>query len=279
MNVLLLTQFFSTTRGGGEYLFSLIAENLARNGHKVWIITNKIIGEKYTSNENITIIFVKPDLEYKGGLPPGFLDNITYSINTIRRGLKTIKNEKIDIVHSNNFAPALAGAMLSSLTSKPHITTIHDIFSLCGKNYWNMWGKQSGISKLNVWLAPFFEKLMIKLKGNCIHTVSEATREDLVKYGARKPIYVIHNSIETNVIINTTTKPLQFVYVGRLVFYKNIEVVIRAINIVKKMQPKIKLVIIGSGPHRSSLEELVKKLDIQSNIDFRGYVSSEEKQG
>jgi glycosyltransferase involved in cell wall biosynthesis len=277
MNVLLLTQFFSTTRGGGEYIFSLVAKNLAKDNNNVFVITNKIEGENYQEYKNIKVTFVPPMLQYKGGLPPGFSDNLRYSINAIRQGLKIIKNEKIDIIHSNNFAPALAGSILSSLTSKPHITTVHDIFSLCGKNYWKEWGKQSDVSRLNVWLAPFFEKLMIKLRYNCIHTVSEATREDLLKFGAKKPIHVIHNAIESTLSIDTKQSPLQFVYVGRLVFYKNLEVAIRAVSIVKKTVPEIKLVIIGSGPHRNSLEELVKKLDIQSNIEFKGYVTAEEK--
>ncbi|HJT10409.1 MAG TPA: glycosyltransferase family 4 protein [Candidatus Nitrosotalea sp.] len=276
MNVLLLSQFFSTTRGGGEYIFSLVAKNLAED-NKVYVITNKIAGENYQEHKNIKVIFVPPVLQYKGGLPPGFSDNIRYSINAIRQGLKIIKNEKIDIIHSNNFAPALAGSILSSLTSKPHITTVHDVFSLCGKNYWKEWGRQSDVSRLNVWLAPFFERFMIKLRYNCIHTVSEATKEDLLKFGAKKPIHVIHNAIEPTQVSNMTPNPLQFVYVGRLVFYKNLEIAIRAMDIARKAEPKIKLVLVGSGPHRKTLEEMVKKLGLEKNIEFRGYVTAEEK--
>lgn len=277
MKILLLSQFFSTTRGGGEYVFSLIAKKLAENDSKVYVITNKITKEDYKEHKNIKVIFIPPTLEYKGGLPPGFLDNLRYSINAIRQGLKIIKNEKIDIIHSNNFAPALAGAILSSLTLKPHITTVHDVFSLCGREYWKRWGAQSDVSRLNVWLAPFFEKLMIKLKCDCIHTVSEATREDLIKFGAKKPIHVIHNAIETNTTNSTSPNPLQFVYVGRLVFYKNLEVVIKAIEITKKTELGIKLVIIGSGPHENFLKDLVRKLSLEQNIEFKGYVSSQEK--
>ena len=277
MNILLLSQFFSTTRGGGEYVFSLIAKNLAKNGNKVFVITNKIKDENYKDVDNLKIIFVPPTLQYKGGLPPGFLDNIRYTTNAIRKGLEIIKQEKIDIIHSNNFAPTLAGSILSSLTSKPHITTVHDIFSLCGKNYWKQWGAQSDVSRINVWLAPFFEKLMIKLRHDCIHTVSEATRDDLLKFGAIKPIHVIHNAIESSTTHNKTVNPLQFIYIGRLVFYKNIEVVIKAIEIARKTEPNIKLVIVGSGPHKKSLEDLVKNLNLQQNIEFKGYVSSEEK--
>ena len=277
MKVLLLSQFFSTTRGGGEYVFSIISRKLAENGHDVFVITNKISGEDYREQKNIHVRFVQPTLEYRGGLPPGFSDNIRYSINAIRAGLNLIRKEKIDIIHSNNFAPALAGSVLSTLTSRPHITTVHDIFSLCGKNYWKEWGSQSDISRMNVFLAPFFEKLMIRLRYDCIHTVSEATRDDLLKFGAKKPIHVIHNAVETPEIPNTNPNPLQFVYVGRLVFYKNLEVVIRAIEMASKTEPGIRLVVIGSGPHRKTLEKLVQQTGLGSNIEFRGYVTPEDK--
>ncbi|MGI0008922.1 MAG: glycosyltransferase, partial [Nitrosopumilaceae archaeon] len=156
--------------------------------------------------------------------------------------------------------------------------TIHDVFSLCGRNYWKQWGSQSDVPKINVLLAPFFEKLLIKLKHNYIHTVSEATKDDLVKFGAKKPIFVIHNSIDAGLANHhEETNPLQFVYVGRLVFYKNLEVVIKAISIAKKTEPKIKLILVGSGPHTKPLEELTNSLGLESNIEFKGYVGADEK--
>ncbi len=145
MNVLLLSQFFSNTRGGGEYVFNLIAKKLAENNHKVWVITNKIKGEKYVEIPNLKLIFVPPTLEYKGGLPPRFSDNISYTMNAIIKGLKIIKKEKIDVIHSNNFSPALTGSILSSLTARPHITTIHDVFSLESDEFWKKWAKQNTV--------------------------------------------------------------------------------------------------------------------------------------
>ncbi|MGI0027952.1 MAG: glycosyltransferase family 4 protein [Nitrosopumilaceae archaeon] len=277
MNILLLSQFFSTVKGGGEYVFNMIAKRLAENDHNVWIITNKIIDETYDIHKNIHLVFVPPTLEYKGGLPPGFLDNIGYAVNATIAGLKIIKKEKIDIIHSNNFSPALAGSMLSYLTSRPHITSIHDVFSLCGKNYWKLWGRQSKVSKLNVFLAPFFEKMMIRLNHDAIHTVSQATCDDLIQFGAKKPIYVIPNTVEIKKIENPDVVPFQFIYIGRLVFYKNLEVVIRAIEIVKKTYPKITLVIVGGGPYKEPLEKIVNQLKLQENIRFAGFVSADEK--
>ena len=276
MNVLLLTQFFSTTRGGGEYVFSMIAQLLAEKGNNVWVITNKIKGEEYTSHKNIKTVFVPPLLVYKGGLPPGFKDNITYSLCAVKTGLSLIKKEKIDIIHSNNFAPALAGSALSMLTSKPHITTIHDLFSTY-EGFWRQWKKQADVSKLNAFLVPFFEKMIIRLKSAAIHTVSEASKDDLIKFGTKKPIYVIHNAIDINEVQELKPIPFQFIYIGRLVFYKNLEVVIKSIKILKKSYPKITLIVVGGGPHKKILEKLVSDLELQDNINFLGHVSDLEK--
>ncbi len=278
MNVLLLSQFFSLTKGGGEYVFSLIAKSLAEEGHNVWVITNKIKNEEYQTHKNIKIIFVPPVLEYSGGLPTGFYQNLRYVNAAISKGRSIIKNEKIDVMHSNNFAPALAGSILSVLTRRPHITTIHDVFSLCGKQYWKLWGKQNDVSKISVFLAPFFEKLILKLTHKAIHTVSDTTKRDLIEFGAKKPIYVIPNCIEIKDVKYTKAIPFQFVYIGRLVFYKNIEVAIEAISIAKKKFPEINLVIAGDGPHRKNLERLVNDLCVQQNVKFAGYVSDQEKE-
>lgn len=277
MNILVLSQLFSSIRGGGEYVFRLNAKMLAQNNHKVWVITNKIKNEEYPKLENMKIIFVPPEIEYKGGLPPSAVDNLRYSINAVFAALKIIKKEKIGLIHSNNFAPALAGSILSSLTGKPHIITIHDVLSLCGRNYWKIWGAQQNIAKINLAIAAFMDRIIPKLRHVCIHTVSETTKEDLVKFGEKKPIHVIHNSIELVVEKKIEPSPFRFVYVGRLLFSKNLEVVIRAIGIAKKKEPKIQLVIVGDGPHRKTLEKIVRGLGLESNIEFKGHLSDDEK--
>lgn len=277
MNILLLSQFFSTTKGGGEYLFKIMAKNLAQRNHKIHIITLEIENEDYNVDENIKVHLISPKLKYEGGLPPGLLDNIRYTINAVKLGKKLIKKEKIDIIHSNNFAPALAGSILSFLTSKPHITAIWDIFTLCGKDFWKKWVQQRGVTKIQTFLGPRFEKLILKIPSKAIHTISEATNDDLKKFGAKKPIFVISPAIEKIECGNTQVNFSQFVYVGRLVFYKNVEVLIRAVKLIKKTVPNIKLIIIGGGPQRKLLEDLTKELNVESSVDFRGYVNSEEK--
>jgi len=277
LKVLLLSQFFSTTRGGGEYLFSILAKKLSENDHMVWVVTNKIIDETYENKTNLTLVFIPPTLKYEGGLPPTFLENLKYIVNGIKMGLRIIKNEKIDIIHSNNFSPALVGSILSVITSKPHVTSIWDVFTLCGKDYWKKWTKQKGVSKIHGIIGPRFEKLVTKVPSKFIHTISDATKDDLIRFGTKKPIHVVSPAIEESIKENVVLNPFQFIYVGRLVFYKNIEVLIRAIHIAQKTEPRIKLLVVGDGPHKEELINITKKLEIESNIEFRGYVTAKEK--
>ena len=277
MRILLVSQFLSTTKGGGEYLFSEIANLLAKRGHQVWIITHRIEGEDYSGfHENVKIIFVS-SIEYAGGLPPTFKQNMEFILKSMLIGLRLIRKEKIQVIHSNNFSPAFSSSILSSITSIPHITAIWDIFTLCGSHYWQEWARQENVSKIHAFLGPRFEKLIIKMKYKSIHTISKASEDDLKKIGVTKPVNVILPAIETTTPMNAQVNKNQFVYVGRLVFYKNIEIIIKAIPIIRKSFPDVKFVIIGGGPHKSYLEKLSRDLQVEENVSFRGYVSNDEK--
>lgn len=277
MRILLLTQFLSSTKGGGEYLFSLAANELAKKGHKVWIITHRVENEDYSHfHINVKIEFVS-SIKYEGGLPPSFRKNIGFILQSVTKGLHIIKKEKIDLIHSNNFSPAFSSSILSSLTGCPHITAMWDIFSLCGNDYWSKWANQKGVSKLHAFLGPRFEKMIIKMRHVAIHTISKASKEDLIKFGELKPIHIIPPTVKKIEPQESIPNNLQFVYVGRLVFYKNLETIIHAVSIVKKSYEKIKLKIVGGGPHMETLTNLTNQLSLQENVEFCGYVSEDKK--
>jgi glycosyltransferase involved in cell wall biosynthesis len=252
-------------------------KKLAENNHRVWIITNKIEEENYPDHKNIHMIFVPPILKYQGGLPSSIKDNIRYLINALKIGKKIIKENDIDLIHSNNFTPALTGGFLSLLTSKKHITSVWDVFTLCGCDYWKKWVSQTKISKINKFIGPIFEKLVLKTRCDAFHTISDASKEDLIKFGAKKPIYNIPPTIEEIQESHMIQNNNQFIYVGRLVFYKNVEILVKAINIVKNQENKIKLVIVGGGPQLEMIQEMVRNMNLEENITIKGYVTSEEK--
>lgn len=273
MNILLLTHYFTSGRGGAWYVIAIMAKLLAEKGHKVWVITNKLEGFESPKHDNINTFFVAEHKIQKTSF--SLIDLLRYSFAVIKIGKKIIKNENIDVIHSDPL-PGLAGSFLSWMTSVPQILVIHDVFSI-QKGLWKESLKQKEISKSNAIIRPFFEKTIVRIKHSAIHTVSEAVKEDLQTMGTKRPIYVIPNAIPINQVTKLESKPFQLVSISRLTFYKNVQVVIKSLQIVKKLFSKVSLIIIGSGPYRKNLEHLVKELDLQENVIFKGHVSEQEK--
>jgi glycosyltransferase involved in cell wall biosynthesis len=133
-------------------------------------------------------------------------------------------------------------------------------------------------------LSAIVEKIVLKLNPVVFHTVSEMSKEDLVNFGVRADkIAVIPNGIEsssyqqysTRAGSDTTSIKHSAVFVGRLVFYKNLQTVIRAFRKVIAVIPNAKLIIMGDGP---SKEELLKEASpIKENVIFTQRVSHPQK--
>ena len=64
------------------------------------------------------------------------------------------------------------------------------------------------------------------------------------------------------------------IYTGRLAPEKHIDVIIRAVAIVKKIIPDITLAITGLGNAEKSLRSLAQKLGIAGNVKFLGFVEN-----
>lgn len=60
-------------------------------------------------------------------------------------------------------------------------------------------------------------------------------------------------------------------YVGRLVPLKNLETLLRAVQLLQNESQNIKLMIIGDGPERENLEDLAQNLEISVRVEFLGF--------
>ena len=69
-----------------------------------------------------------------------------------------------------------------------------------------------------------------------------------------------------------TTGPLKLLFVGRLLFWKGIDLALHALA---QSGTSATLTLIGNGPFKKSAQALAKKLGIESQVEFRGQQSRE----
>ena len=154
------------------------------------------------------------------------------------------------------------------------------MFSNSSADSWKMWTEQNKASRITSYLGPIFEKLTIKVPSDIIHTVSQATKDDILKVKRNSKVVVIPLGIDLS-LYNSKIHQTEFqkfvLFIGRLVYYKNLNVIISYFGDVVKKLPVAKLVIVGDGPMRQQWQILTHEKGLDSNIEFMGYVSQQRK--
>jgi glycosyltransferase involved in cell wall biosynthesis len=101
-------------------------------------------------------------------------------------------------------------------------------------------------------------------------------------YGLKKEkIFITLNSPETNLIsiakdtLNPNDNflpdnPFRLIHVGRLVKWKKVHLLIKALDNVVKDFPNTELLIVGDGPEKTSLEKLALELGLNNRVIFLG---------
>ena len=160
------------------------------------------------------------------------------------------------------------------------------IFCLLGKSklvidWWEVWGQDHWINYFG--LKGIFglclEKLLSRITPHII-AITQKGKKQLQSLGAKEDdIIFIPNGIDFEKILRATTKSKEFdlVYMGRLQSHKNIADILQAVALLKGKGCSVKLQIIGGGPEKNNLEELVSTLKIDDEVFFHGEIESDEE--
>lgn len=118
--------------------------------------------------------------------------------------------------------------------------------------------------------------------GTRVHSVSESTARELVHMGIRRErIRVIPNGVDHDYLHpdpgTGRFRDPTFVYVGRLVRYKELEVLLGAVGRLGKRGVAVRLLLAGKGEDRPRLEAEARELGLGDRVEFLGWVSEERK--
>lgn len=280
MKILYLTQLYPPlVYGGGEYIFAKWAEELASRGHDVSVITQKISGtESFEVLKGVKVHRIGPVIQYTGALYNiGLLQNLGFMINAVAMASRLAG--RFDVIHSNTYTPTVAAEVASRLRGLPHLMTIHDVYNQTDKDFWGKWTTQQDIGMMAKYAGALIEKIVLKLPCSMIHTVSETSKRDLIAAGiSSEKIALVPNGIDpAQYQSNSPKKSFQIAYIGRLVFYKNVDTVIRAFASVCNQMPEARFLIAGTGPHEAHLKQITSQLNLGDKVIFLGKITERQK--
>jgi glycosyltransferase involved in cell wall biosynthesis len=184
----------------------------------------------------------------------------------------------VDVFHSTNYMIPLL--RLPGTRRVPVVVTVHDVIPLLFRDH----APRSKKSRM----FPLYRRLMIEIgrRADRIITVSRASMQDLVRE-MRVPnpagVRVIHNGV-SDLFLRTEPhgdRPVRrnptVLYVGRMDPYKNLQMLIRAVDVLRR-EHRIPADLVVVGPPDPRYPEpltLARNLGLAGCVRWTGYLSSD----
>lgn len=256
-----------------------LAQILKRNGQEVCVVTTNPFSKKTTYEDGILRIY---GIEMKKLY--GYRMATIYS----SRAMRIIRKFKPDVIHIQTDAGiSIFGKISARLLHLPTVYTYHTMYEdytyyvTKGKGYFDRVAKK---------IVKSYSRVIADAATEFI-SPSQKTKNILRGYGVDGYINVIPTGIDFNKYHPTQTlrediaefkrkNQLENCFIllslGRIAQEKSIDVLIKGYaNFLKTAKQKSKLLIVGGGPAKQGLENLVQELNISENVIFFGPVPAE----
>jgi glycosyltransferase involved in cell wall biosynthesis len=262
MKIGIFTDTYTPDSNGVVTVVRLMERELMKAGHEVLVFTAAHPDVRETRPEVFRFRSVRFVL----------YDGMRVAIPYNRRAHRVLKD--LDIVHSQDpFSVGLVGFWASLRYGIPHVHTYHTHYVEYRKYLPYPF-------RPSQWMA---ERIIGILCSRCDALVAPSSHieRELRRYGVTAPIHVLPFGVEQDAFARPPAWDVRqtlglpqnseiLLFVGRLGWEKNIEFVIRAFGTISSHRPDTWLVIIGDGPHRSTLEAYVRDRGLSDRVVFVG---------
>lgn len=250
---------FPYSRGGKETRLSEISRRLANESGEIHIYTMQWWeGPQTLKHDGVFYHALCGLYPLYSGERRSIRQAIVFGLSVLK--LLFVKFDVIDVDHMPLF-PLASARLVTWARGKKLYATWHEVW---GREYWLTYMK--GFPGV---FGYMMEYLTFLLPDTIISNSAHTTRR-LIEAGVRCPIKTVPLGVDIESISEAERADIEsdIVYVGRLLSHKSVNLLVRALRIVKNSVPDIKLLIIGDGPEKTKIEELIANLGLQEHASI-----------
>jgi len=249
----------SQTGGVQEHIYNL-SKILDRFGHKVDIYGPEKNIFQYQNYYSISKSIKVP-------VPNGNWSNITIEKDNNGQLINKINQKNYDIIHIHEPYIPFVGWGIMKKTQSKKVATFH-----------SAWEKHSIISFINPFITLFQDTFSTNFSGAIfVSKIVKKRWQELCGKEVKQKI--IHNGVDKMFypIKKQITNNLKILFLGRLVEKKGPKYLLKAFYKIIKKFLKLKLIIVGKGEYKKSLENYVKDRNLESNVAFEGEIIGQKR--
>ena len=252
--------------GGSVIVGTEIANNLAKLGHKITVITPdlELNGDKYSPDlhSNIKIVYVQTPSR----------SNLKVAArrckaNLEKEGIKLGKIEKFDFIltifHPFHLVPNAAIACAKKLQI-PVLVKIDDA----------IYDKSSGIKSLQRRIEKMISTRALK-NATKILVVNKNTKKVMHTFYdvPFEKIEIIPNGVDLKFFKSIKKLPKKIIFSGVMYHHRGLDVLLESLPHIIQKFSDVNVVLLGDGPEMKKLQNIVKEKRLENNVEFRGWVN------
>ncbi len=214
-----------------------------------------------------------PELAAAANIPsfqlPGYeLYKSSRTLHRFARGLaEVLEQERIDLVHTHLFGPAVGAALSRYYRPIPHVATLHDIYIIEERR------ARARLLQLAAWTGSNLVMISENMRWYYSKLVYLPNhRRHLIQNGIDISCYHSTSSVlreELRATLGIKQQEVVFTCVARLTELKRHDLILRALARLKSTGNH-KLLFVGVGPEEDSLRKLAYYYEVQDRVLFLG---------
>lgn len=269
MRILIISHEYPPIGGGGANACFFLAREFAKQRNQVTIVTAKFeeLPSYEVTDEGVKIYRV--DCKRKNKEKSSFPEMLSYLVSAWKKTEELLKTEQFD--------KCLVFFGIPSGPLALHIKRKYKIPYVVRFGGGDIPGAQKRYKYLYIVLAPIIRSIW-KSADNLIAN-SEGLRERALNFESRYDISIIENGVDNSFFTPSNDKKesnvINILFVSRLIEGKGLQYLIPNLNDMgQKVKTQtghgIKLIIVGDGPYKETLEELVQETKTGEIVSFEG---------
>jgi glycosyltransferase involved in cell wall biosynthesis len=269
LRICLASTLYRPAIGGEERHTELLADALARAGHRVCVATRRLPNTaRRETNGTVQIERTVRPVSFGPFFGPTYAATLGWFLLRHRRAYDILQATYL-------YWDAVVAALLKPVLRSQLVVRVvmggagGDVERFCGMRLWP--------------LTPRFDRrtlrrlvALVLRRGDAFITLNGETRAELVGLGVPpEKCHVVPNGIEVERFARITAPanregPQRLLCVARLTDQKGHDVLLRALPAVSAAAGPISLTLLGDGPERDSLQSLATALGVSGIVRFAG---------
>ena len=188
---------------------------------------------------------------------------------------RLFEEEHFDVIHVHDLPLAKVGYEMKCKYGARFVLDLHEnwpVLLQLSKHTNTFLGKL--LSSNKQWIE--YEKKMCALADKIIVVVDEAKHRICALGVAPEKVEVVSNTLDLDQFdpierIEFKTDKFRMLYVGGVNYHRGIQVVVKAVSILKNRGINVHFDLVGDGSYLSDIKKLIDELQVQDNVTVHGF--------